>query len=189
MISRRRRSSWSKIADMPACFDFYNNEISWMPIKTGPLSVTSGKMQMIIFFKRLEAKQSSPKSVDRVQLSLRDFLDSLFNSLQTYFPLYKQKARLLPKGFEGYFYGHFTDLITGYFVSRYSWIGGGGHGHKCRALNALNIYKWCRPQSPKVLLPFSSSSAQTRSLVPASEKLSGQLTLLLYLPTRSIYRY
>ena len=35
---------------------------------------------MIIFFKRLEAKQSSPKSVDRVQLSLRDFLDSLFNS-------------------------------------------------------------------------------------------------------------
>ena len=103
--------------------------------------------------------------------------------------MYKGKARLLPKGFEGHFWGHFTNLITGYFISRYSWKGGGGHGHKCRALNALNIYKWCRPQSPKVLLPFSSSSAQTRSLVPASEKLSGQLTLLLYLPTRSIYRY
>ena len=48
--SRQLETKWSrgggyraevKFADMPACFDFYNNEISRMPIKTGPLSLTS----------------------------------------------------------------------------------------------------------------------------------------------------
>ena len=41
------------------------------------------KLRWFLFlpWKRLEAKQNSPKSVDRMQLSLRDFVGSLFNSL------------------------------------------------------------------------------------------------------------